>query len=193
MDLNKVKELREKTGVSITQCKAAMEEAKGDIGKAVEILRKNGEKVADKKSVREIKSGLIETYIHGNGKIGVIMELGCETDFVAKNQEFKDLAHDIAMHIAATNPKYLKIEDVPDEVIKAEKDIYREQLKNSGKPDNIFEQIVEGKIKKYSEERSLLSQPFIKNSDITIEGLLRDKILKIGENIQIRRFARYEI
>lgn len=193
MDLNKVKELREKTGVSITQCKAAMEEAGGDMGRAVEILRKKGEKVADKKSVREIKSGLIETYIHGNGKIGVIMELGCETDFVAKNQEFKDLAHDIAMHIAATNPKYLKTEDVPDEVIKAEKDIYHEQLKNSGKPDNIFEQIVEGKIKKYSEERSLLSQPFIKNPDITIEGLLRDKILKIGENIQIRRFARYEI
>lgn len=193
MDLKKVKELREKTGVSITQCKAAMEEANGDIKKAVEILRKKGEKVADKKSVREIKSGLIETYIHGNGKIGVIMELGCETDFVAKNQEFKDLAHDIAMHIAATNPKYLKIEDVPDEVIKAEKDIYREQLKNSGKPDNILEQIIEGKIKKYSEEKSLLSQLFIKNPDITIEGLLRDKILKIGENIQIRRFARYEI
>ena len=193
MDLNKVKELREKTGVSITQCKAAMEEAGGDMGKAVEILRKKGEKVADKKSVREIKSGLIETYIHGNGKIGVMLELGCETDFVAKNQEFKDLAHDVAMHIAAMNPKYLKVEDVPDEVIRAEKDIYREHLKGSGKPENFLAQIIEGKIKKYSEEKSLLTQSFIKNPDITIEGLLRDKILKIGENIQIRRFARYEI
>ncbi|MEK7627016.1 MAG: translation elongation factor Ts [Patescibacteria group bacterium] len=193
MDLNKVKELREKTGVSITQCKAAMEEAGGDMGRAVEILRKKGEKVADKKSVREIKSGLVEVYIHGGGKIGVMLELGCETDFVAKNSEFKDLAHDVAMHIAAMNPKYLKIEDIPDKVIEAEKDIYREQLKGNGKPDNILEQIMEGKIKKYSEEKSLLSQPFIKNPDITIEGLLRDKILKIGENIQIRRFARYEI
>jgi|SRR3990167_5664305 len=193
MNFNKVKELREKTGVSIAQCKAAMEEAGGNMEKAVEILRKKGEKVADKKSAREIKSGLIETYVHGNGKIGVILELGCETDFVAKNQEFKDLAHDIAMHIAAINPKYLKTEDVPEEVIKAEKDIYCEQLKDSGKPDNILGQIIEGKIKKYSEEKSLLSQPFIKNPDITIEGLLRDKILKIGENIQIRRFARYEI
>ena len=193
MDLNKVKELREKTGVSITQCKAAMEEAGGDMGRAVEILRKKGEKVADKKSVREIKSGLVEVYIHGGGKIGVMLELGCETDFVAKNSEFKDLAHDVAMHIAAMNPKYLKIEDIPDKVIEAEKDIYREQLKGNGKPDNILEQIMEGKIKKYSEEKSLLSQSFIKNPDITIEGLLRDKILKIGENIQIRRFARYEI
>jgi len=193
MDFNKIKELREKTGVSITQCKAAMEEAGDDMDRAIEILRKKGEKVADKKSVREIKSGLIETYVHGNGKIGVMLELGCETDFVAKNNEFKDLAHDVAMHIAAMNPKYLRIEDVPEEVIKAEKNIYREQLKDSDKPDNILEQIIEGKIKKFSAEKSLLAQPFIKNPDTTIEGLLRDKILKMGENIQIRRFARYEI
>lgn len=193
MDFNKIKELREKTGVSMMQCREAMEEAGGDMGKAVEILRKKGEKVADKKSGREIKSGLIETYVHGNGKIGVILELGCETDFVAKNQEFKDLAHDIAMHIAAMNPKYLKMEDVSKEIIESEKDIYREQLKGSGKPDNIIEQIIEGKIKKYGAEISLLFQPFIKNPDTTIEGLLRDKILKVGENIQVRRFARYEI
>jgi elongation factor Ts len=193
MDLDQVKELREKTCVSISQCKDALEEAGGDLSKAVEILRKKGEKVANKKSAREIKSGLVEAYIHGEGKIGVILELGCETDFVAKNDEFKSLAHNLAMHIAAMNPKYIKLEDIPDEVINAEKDIYKEQLKDSGKSEDMINQILGGKIQKYGESISLMSQVFIKDSNCTIEQLLRDKIVKIGENIQIRRFIRYEI
>lgn len=193
MDLNQIKELRRKTGVSIGQCKEALDESAGDFDKAIEILRKRGRTVADKKAAREIKSGIIDTYIHGGGKIGAILELGCETDWVAKNQEFKDLAHDIVMHIAAMNPRYLRLEDIPDDIIKAEKEIYKEQIKNSGKPENIIEKILEGKIKKYSEENSLMTQAFIKNPDITIGELINEKISKIGENIQIRRFARYEV
>lgn len=192
MDLNQVKELRRKTGVSIGQCKEALEESAGDSDKAIEVLRKKGKKMADKKAIREIKSGVIETYIHGGGKMGAILELGCETDFVAKNQEFKDLAHDIVMHIAAMDPQYLQPEDIPDDVIKAERDIYKEQIKDSGKPENIAKQIIEGKIKKYSEENSLMTQVFIKNPDITIGELIGEKISKMGENIRIRRFARYE-
>lgn len=192
MDLNQVKELRRKTGVSIGQCKEALEESAGDSDKAIEVLRKKGKKMADKKAIREIKSGVIETYIHGGGKMGAILELGCETDFVAKNQEFKDLAHDIVMHIAAMDPQYLQPEDIPDDVVKAERDIYKEQIKDSGKPENIAKQIIEGKIKKYSEENSLMTQVFIKNPDITIGELIGEKISKMGENIRIRRFARYE-
>lgn len=193
VDLDQLKQLRQKTGVSITQCKEAIEEADGDIEQAVEILRKKGEKVANKKAGREIKSGLIETYIHGEGKIGVMLELGCETDFVARTEEFKNLAHDIAMHIAAMNPRYLKPEDIPQDVIDAEKDIYTEQLKSSGKPQNIVDQIMDGKIKKYSGDISLLTQTFIKNPDMTIKKLIHEKVGKIGENIQVRRFVRYEI
>lgn len=193
MDLDQLKELRQKTGVSITQCKEAIEEAGGDMEKAVKILRKKGEKVANKKAGREIKSGLIETYIHGEGKIGVMLELGCETDFVARTDDFKNLAHDIAMHIAATSPRYLNPEDIPQDVVKAEKDIYIEQLKGSGKPKDIVGRIIEGKMKKYSEEVSLLTQPFIKNSDVTIANIVHEKVGKLGENIQVRRFVRYEI
>lgn len=193
MNFDQIKELREKTCVSISQCKEALEESGGDLDKAVKILRKKGEKVANKKSVREIKSGLVEAYIHGEGKIGVILELGCETDFVAKNEEFKKLAHDLAMHIVAMNPKYIRFEDIPKEVIDAEKDIYKEQLKKSGKPEDMISQILEGKIQKYGESISLMSQVFIKDQNNTIEQLLRDRIVKIGENIQVRRFVRYEI
>ncbi len=193
MDLEKVKELRAKTCVSVAQCKEALEESGGDIEKAVDVLRKKGEKVANKKSAREIKSGRVEVYSHGEGKIGVMLELGCETDFVAKNEEFKSLAHDIAMHIAAMSPKYLNIEDIPEDVLNAEKDIYMEQMAKSGKPEEMMEKIIEGKMKKYGQEISLMNQLFIKNSDLTISDLVREKIAKIGENIQIRRFARYEI
>lgn len=193
MDLNQIKELRRKTGVSISQCKEAIEESAGDSDRAIDILRKKGKKIADKKAVREIKSGIIEAYIHSGGKVGAMLELGCETDFVAKNQEFKNLAHDIVMHIAAMDPRYLQPEDIPDDVIKAERDIYKEQIKEGGKPENIIKQIIENKIKKYSEENSLITQVFIKNPDITIGELISEKISKMGENIRIRRFARYEV
>lgn len=190
---DQVKQLREKTGASMMECKKALEESKGNETRALNILREKGKAIALKKSARETKQGIIESYIHGNGKVGVLLELNCETDFVARNKEFKELAHDLAMHIAGMNPRYLKPEDVPKEVIQAEKEIYKKQFADSGKPQKIIGQIIEGKIKNYSEEVSLLTQPFVKNPDITVTDLIQEKIAKLGEHIKIGNFVRYEL
>jgi len=188
-----VKELRDKTNASMMECKKALEEAKGNEALALNILRQAGKNIALKKSARETKQGLIESYIHSNDKVGVLLEINCETDFVARNQEFRELAHDIALHIAGMDPQYIYPQDVPEEMIRAEEEIYKKQFADSGKPQKIVDQIIEGKIKKYSEEISLLTQPFVKNPDITIGDLIQEKIAKLGENIKVSRFIRYEL
>ncbi len=190
---NQVKQLRETTGASMMECKKALEESGGDEKKALKILRQKGKSIALKKSSREAKQGIIDSYIHSTGKVGVLLELNCETDFVARNEEFKKLAHDLAMHVAGMCPQYLTPGDIPEEVIKAEKDIYKKQFSDSGKPQEVIDKIIEGKIKKYSEEISLLTQPFVKNPDITIKELIEEKIAKLGENIKVGQFTRYEL
>ncbi|WP_330390623.1 translation elongation factor Ts [Caminicella sporogenes] len=187
-----VKELREKTGAGMLDCKKALTEANGDMEKAVEILREKGLAKAAKKAGRIAAEGIVEAYIHG-GRIGVIVEINTETDFVAKNDEFKVFAKDIAMQIAATNPQYVSREQVPQDVIEKEKEILRNQALNEGKPEKIVDKMVQGRIEKYFKEVCLLEQPFIKNPDITVQDLLHEKIAKIGENISIRRFARFEV
>jgi elongation factor Ts len=193
--LNIIKQLRQQTGAGITNCKKALDEAKGDMDKAIEILRKKGQKVAAAKQAREIKQGLIEAYIHTEGKIGVMIELGCETDFVARNKEFKILAHDLAMQVAATDPLYLGPEDIPAEIIKKEKEMIQEGAKEelSKKPKNIIDKIIQGKLEKYYQEVCLLKQPFIKNDKITVEELIAEKIAKLEENIRVRQFVRYSL
>ncbi|WIF94668.1 translation elongation factor Ts [Caminicella sporogenes] len=187
-----VKELREKTGAGMLDCKKALTEANGDMEKAVEILREKGLAKAAKKAGRIAAEGIVEAYIHG-GRIGVIVEINTETDFVAKNDEFKVFAKDIAMQIAATNPQYVSREQVPQDVIEKEKEILRNQALNEGKPEKIVDKMVQGRIEKYFKEVCLLEQPFIKNPDITVQDLLHEKIAKIGENISIRRFVRFEV
>jgi len=188
-----IKQLREETGVSLGQCKKAIEESGGDLEKAKEILRKWGEDLAGKKSSRSTKEGIIESYIHANGKIGVLVVLKCETDFVARNPEFKELAHNLALHIAASAPEYLSEEDIPEEVIEKEKNLYREQFKNSGKPEEIIEKIIQGKLETFKKEKVLLNQPYIKDDSKTIRELLNQYISKLGENITIEKFVRLEI
>jgi len=191
--LNKIKNLREKTGVGMVDIKKALDEAGGDENKAVEILRKNGQEKAMKKSGRSAKEGIIAAYVHSNRKVAAMVEILCETDFVARNSDFQALGQDIAMHITAMNPQYLKPEDMPAEIVAKEKEIWTEQLKGEGKPENIMGKILEGKEKKFRDESALLKQPFVKNPDITVENLVHESINKIGENIQIGRFARYEL
>jgi len=188
-----IKELRERTGAGILDCKKALEKTGGDIDKAVEELRKMGIAKADKKLSRETKEGLVEAYIHPGAKLGVLVELNCETDFVANTKEFKELAHNIAMQIAAQAPSFVKREDIPQEVIEKEKEIYREQLKNSGKPEHVIEKIVEGKLEKFYEEACLYEQAYIKDPSITVEELIKTHIAKFGENIRVKRFARFRI
>jgi len=188
-----VKELRERTGAGMMDCKKALEEAQGDMEKAVEILRQKGLAAAAKKAGRVAAEGVVESYIHGGGRIGVLVEINCETDFVAKTDEFKAFARDIAMQIAASKPEYVKREEVPQEVIEKEREILRAQALNEGKPANVVEKMVEGRIEKYYKEVCLLEQPFIKNPDVTVKELLNEKIAKIGENINIRRFVRFEL
>ena len=188
-----IKELRERTGAGILDCKKALEKTGGDIDKAVEELRKMGIAKADKKLSRETKEGIIESYIHPGAKLGVLVELNCETDFVANTKEFKELAHNIAMQIAAQAPSFVKREDIPQEVIEKEKEIYREQLKNSGKPEHVIEKIVEGKLEKFYEEACLYEQAYIKDPSITVEELIKTHIAKFGENIRVKRFARFRI
>lgn len=191
--LNKIKNLREKTGAGIVEVKKALEEAKGDDKKAIEILRKRGQEKAIKKSERSAKEGMVASYIHSNGKVGAIVKLFCETDFVARNEEFKELAKDLAMHITAANPKYLKPEDVPQKLVEEEKEIWIAQLEREGKPKNIIPKALEGKEKKFREELALLTQPFVKNPDTTVGELIAEKIGKIGENIQAGEFSRFEL
>lgn len=188
-----VAELRAKTSLPMMECKKALEEAGGDEAKAIEIMKKKGLAKASKRAERETKNGIIESYVHTNGKIGVMVEVLAETDFVAKNDEFKAFAHDVALHIAAMNPKYVSAEDVPADEIAKEKEILIEQTKASGKPAEIAAKIVEGKMGKIYEEICLLNQPFVKDADKTVGDLLADLTAKIGEKIVISRFTRFEI
>lgn len=188
-----IAELRASTGCGMMDCKNALTEAEGDNEKAIEILRKKGISKAAKKADRVASEGIIESYIHSNGKIGVMVEVLSETDFVAKNDEFKEFAHDVALHIAAMNPKYLNPEQIPAEVLEAEKVIYLDEVKATGKPADIAEKIVEGKVRKFAEENCLMSQPFVKDPSKTINDLLTEKIAKIGEKLEIKRFCRFEI
>ncbi len=188
---DQVKKLRDKSGVGMMECKRALEEAGGDLEKAEVILREKGLAAASKKSTRATNQGLIDSYIHLGSKIGVLVEVNCETDFVARNEMFKELVHNIALHIAASAPIYVSREDIPKEIIETEKEIYRKQALNEGKPESVAEKIADGKLKKYYEENCLLDQPYVKDNDKTVGDLVREAILKIGENIVIRRFVRF--
>jgi len=188
-----VKELRERTGAGMLDCKKALDETNGDIEKAIAVLREKGLSAAANKAGRIATEGVVESYIHAGGRIGVLVEINCETDFVGKTDQFKEFARDIAMHIAAVNPKYVRREEVPTEELEKEKEILKNQALNEGKPEKIVEKMVEGRINKYYEEYCLLEQSFIKDPDKTINTLLNEKISTIGENISIRRFARFEL
>lgn len=190
-DFELVKKLREKTGAGYTDCQQALKESKDDFDKAIEILRKKGIAVASKKTGRVAKEGAVGSYIHMGGKIGVLVEVNCETDFVAKNDDFKHFVKEVAMQIAATNPRYVRIEDVPQAVIEKEKEILREGVK--GKPKEVTDKIVEGKLQKFYQEACLLEQPSIRDANLKIKDLLTNVVLKIGENILIRRFARFQV
>jgi elongation factor Ts len=193
ISIEQIKQLREETAVSMAECRKALEEAKGDIEKAKEVLRKRGQELAGKKSSRETSQGIVTSYIHANGKIGVLLDLRCESDFVAKSKEFQELAHEICLQIAAMKPLFLKEEEIKEEFLDGERKIYREQLKDSGKSRKILEQVIEGKLKKYREGVSLLSQIWVKDQTKTVDNLIKENIAKIGENITIKRFSRYEI
>jgi len=188
-----VKELRESTGAGMMDCKKALQEADGDLDKAVELLRKKGLAAAAKKAGRVAAEGAVGSYIHAGGKIGVLVEVNCETDFVARTDDFQALVRDIAMHIAAADPRFVSRDEVTDDVLESERRIYREQAIESGKPENVVDRIVEGKLGKYYAEAVLLEQPFVKDPDKTIQQLLAEQIAKIGENIQVRRFARFKM
>lgn len=188
-----VKELRERTGAGMMDCKKALSATDGDLEKAIDFLREKGLAAAAKKAGRVAAEGLVEAYIHGGGRIGVLVEVNCETDFVAKTDAFKELVKDIAMHIAATNPSYLKREEVPTAELEHEQAVLAEQARNEGKPEKIIEKIVAGRIEKYYKEVCLMEQPFVKDPDKTISDLITESIAKIGENISIRRFTRYQL
>jgi elongation factor Ts len=192
-DAKLVKQLREMTGAGILDCKKALEEAGGDLEKAAEILRKKGIAKAAKKASRETKEGIIHSYIHAGGRVGVLLELNCETDFVARNELFQELAKELAMQIAAMKPKYVSREDIPEEVINKEKEIAREAAISEGKPEHIADKIAQGKLEKYFKEVVLLEQPYIKDDKKTIEELIKEYIAKLGENIKVSRFCRYEV
>lgn len=191
--LEKIKTIREKTGAGVVDIKKALEQAGGDEEKAIEILRKSGQAKAVKKSERTAKEGIVVSYVHSNNRIGCMVKLLCETDFVARNSDFQNLAKDIAMHVAAMNPKFLNPEDVLKDLVEKEKEIWTEQLKNERKPEAMISKIMEGKEKKFREELALMTQPFIKNPDVTIKELIAEKIGIIGENIQVGEFVRYEL
>jgi elongation factor Ts len=193
IDAKQVKELREKSGAPMGDCLKALQEAKGDIEEAFVVLRKRGIASAQKKAARTTNEGAVGTYIHAGGKIGVLLELNCESDFVARTTDFQDLLKDIAMHVAASDPRYVKLEDVTPEDLEREKEIYKAQAIASGKPEKIAEKIVEGKMAKFYEEVCLLEQPFIKDQAVSIKELIAQKVAKLGENITIRRFARFKV
>ena len=188
-----VKELREKTNAPMMDCKQALTESKGDMEGAIVILRKKGVATAAKKATRATSEGSVTSYIHAGGKIGVLLEVNCESDFVARTDDFKTLVHDIAMHIAATDPRYIRKEDVTADAFEKEKDIYRAQAAQTGKPAPVVEKIVEGKMAKFYEEVCLYEQPFIKDQTISVSQLIAQKIGKLGENIAVRRFARFKV
>ena len=190
-DATLIKELRELTGAGISDVKDALTEAGNDRDKAMEILRKKGIAKLAKKADRLAKEGVVESYIHAGGRIGALVELNCETDFVGRTDDFKNLAKELALHIAAANPLYVSREDVPAEVIEKEKEIYKEQAAGSGKPDDVVEKMIEGKLEKYFEESCLLEQPFVKDPGKKISNLISESTAKMGENVQVRRFARF--
>ena len=187
-----VKQLREKTGAGMMDCKQALVECDADIDKAVDFLRKKGLATARKRAGRTMSEGTIQSYIHMGGKLGVLVEVNCETDFVAKNDDFINFAKNIAMHIAATNPLSIQAEDVPEEIVKREEEIYKSQALETGKPGNVITKIVDGKMKKFFTENCLLQQAYVRDPDLTVEDLLNELIAKIGENITIRRFVRFQ-
>ena len=193
MDAKLVKELREKTGSGMMDCKKALEATDGNIEKAIEYLREKGLAATAKKAGRIAAEGVVQSYIHMGGKIGVLVEINCETDFVAKTDEFKAFARDVAMHIAAAAPTYVSKEEVPADEVEHEKEILRIQAINEGKPEKIVDKMVEGRIQKFYKEICLLEQPFVKNPDITIGELVKEQIMAIGENVKIRRFARFQL
>lgn len=188
-----VKELRTKTGAGMMDCKMALTETEGDFEKAIDFLRQKGLASAAKKSARVTSQGLVHSYIHAGGKIGVLVEINCETDFVARTDDFQQLVHDVAMHIAATAPTYVRRDEVTPEHLAREREIYLAQAKEQGKPDKIIDKIVEGKLEKFFAEACLVEQPFVKDTDKTIEDLVKDMIASIGENISIRRFQRFQL
>ncbi len=192
-NIDQIKQLREETGVSVSEVKKALDEAKGDIEKAKELLRVWGKALAGKKESREAKQGIVDSYVHPNLKTGVLLDIRCESDFVAKSPDFKNLSHEICLQIAAMKPLFVKEEDIPEEFLDGETKIYKEQIKDSGKPEAIVKQILEGKLKKYKEQICLLSQLWIKDDTKTIKNLIEEAIGKIGENIEIKKFSRYEI
>jgi elongation factor Ts len=185
-----IKKIRELTGAGVNDIREALEEANGVENDAITLLRKKGQKIAAKRAERTTNEGLVESYIHSNGKLGVLVAVACETDFVAMNQEFKDFVHEVALQVAAANPIYLNVDEVPAEDVEREKEIYREQLKTEGKPEAMWEKIMEGKLQKYYAEVCLLKQVYIKDDKTTIEKMLENLIAKIGENIQIKKFIR---
>lgn len=185
--------LREKTGVGMMECKKALTETNGDMDKAIEYLRERGMAAAAKRAGRIAAEGMVTSYIHMNGKIGVLLEINCETDFVAKSEAFGTLCHDIAMHIAAAKPEVVRIEDVEEEKLEKEKEIFRMQAINEGKPEKIIDKMVEGRVKKYFKEVALMEQDFVKDNEMTISQVINEAIIKIGEKISIRRFVRYEM
>jgi elongation factor Ts len=193
VSIDQIKELREATGVGILDCRAALEDANGDFDKAVVILREKGLAKAAKRSDRDASEGMVELYSHGEGRVGVMVEVNCETDFVARSDEFRHFAHEIALQIAAAAPSYIKAEDVPEEILDHERQIAREQALTEGKPEKVIDRIVEGRLRKFLDEACLLKQSYIRDEDINIEQLLHQNIAAIGENIVVRRFVRWEL
>ena len=188
-----VKELRERTGAPMMDCKRALVESEGDLDKAIDLLRKQGLATAAKKAGRHAGEGIVGSYIHAGGKIGVLVEINCETDFVARTDDFQELVKDVAMHVAAADPRFVTRDEVTEEVLAQEREIYKEQALASGKPENIVDRIVDGKMEKFYAENVLLEQPYIKDPDQTVDQMVAAKIGKLGENIQVRRFARLQV
>ena len=193
VSIEQIKQLREETGVSVSEVKKALEQANGDTEKAKEVLKTWGKTLVGKKASREVKQGIIDCYLHSNMKTGVLLDIRCESDFVAKSPEFKSLAHEICLQIVAMKPLFVNDADIPEEFLDGETKIYKEQIKNSGKPENIVKQILEGKLNKYKKEISLMDQVWIKDDTKTIKNLLEDTVAKVGENIEIKKFSCFEI
>ncbi|MGI9860401.1 translation elongation factor Ts [Moorella naiadis] len=188
-----VKELRERTGAGMMDCKKALAETNGDMEKAIEYLRKKGLATAAKRAGKTANEGLVQAYIHGGGRIGVLIEVNCETDFVARTDDFQELVHNLAMQVAASRPEYVAREDVPEEVLAREKEILKAQALNEGKPEKVVEKIVSGRLEKFYQENCLLEQPYIKDMDRTVQDLINEKVAKLGEKVVVRRFVRYEV
>jgi len=192
-NIEQLKILREQTGISMIECKKALEESQGDLKRAKEILREKGQEMLKGREGKATAKGLVASYIHAGGKIGVLLQLNCETDFVAKSDDFKKLAHELCLHIAAANPLFIKAGDIPEEFLDGEKKIYQKQMADSGKPQDILDKVIEGKLAKYKKEVSLLSQEWVRDTAKTIEQLIDETRAKTGENIEVSKFARYEI